>query len=108
MLAIPSTIDVPLRRTEDGAIRIGQTRVLLEIIIRAFQNGDSPEIIAENFSALKLDDIYAVIAYYLQHQDEVHKYMNQVQQDADEIRQKIESKQNLKGLRERLLKRKGK
>ncbi len=55
---------VPLRREESGAIRIGQTRVLLELVIRAFEDGATPETIVQRYSSLSLADVYAVIAYY--------------------------------------------
>jgi uncharacterized protein (DUF433 family) len=105
MLTIPSTIDVPLRRLDDGSIRIGQTRVLLEIVIHAFQRGDTPESIVEDFPALRLDDVYAVLAYYLRHRSEVDEYLAQVGREANTIRQKIEASQETQHLRERLLKR---
>lgn len=38
----------PLREDETGAIRVGNSRVLLEIVIRAFQNGASPESIYQS------------------------------------------------------------
>src|SRR5262245_54690550 len=33
----------PLREDSSGAVRIGQSRVLLELVIRAFQDGATPE-----------------------------------------------------------------
>ncbi len=105
MLTIPSTIAVPLRRLDDGSIRVGETRVLLEIVIHAFQRGDTPEGIVENFPALQLDDVYAVLAYYLRYRSEVDAYLTQVEQNAAAIRQHIEASQETQHLRERLLKR---
>ncbi len=35
----------PLHQDETGAIRVGNSRVLLEVVIRAFQDGASPESI---------------------------------------------------------------
>lgn len=34
----------PLREDETGAIRVGNSRVLLEVVLRAFQDGASPSI----------------------------------------------------------------
>ncbi|MEL6407185.1 MAG: DUF433 domain-containing protein [Chloroflexota bacterium] len=103
MLNIPSTIIVPLRYETDGSIRIGETRVLLEVVVRAFQRGDSPDVIADNCSALKLNEIYAVLAYYLQNRDDVAPYLMDVDKDAQDIREKIEAKQDNHSLRQRLL-----
>jgi hypothetical protein len=36
---------LPLKSDEMGAIRVGNSRVLLEIVIRAFQDGASAESI---------------------------------------------------------------
>ncbi len=54
----------PLRRDASGALRVGHSRVLLELIIRAFQDGATPEAIAQHYPSVTLADIYAVIAYY--------------------------------------------
>ena len=32
----------PLRQEENGAIRVGKSRVLLELVIQAFQDGATP------------------------------------------------------------------
>ena len=42
---------VPLRQGEDGAIRIGDTRVLLELVIELFLEGHSPESICSRIRA---------------------------------------------------------
>ncbi len=92
MIATPAAVDVPLRVDAQGKIRVGGTRVLLELVIRAFQNGESPEGIVEQYSALKLADVYAVLAYYLTHRDDVDTYMRQADQAADRIQHEIEAK----------------
>ena len=52
----------PLREDETGAIRVGNSRVLLEIVIRAFQDGASAESIVDSYSTLTLADTYGAIA----------------------------------------------
>lgn len=106
MIHLPSNVAVPLRTDEDGAIRIGQTRVLLELVIGAFQRGETPEGIVQSFPSLKLDEVYAVITYYLQNRSNVDAYIQQVQADGDQIREKIDASQpDMQDLCERLLKR---
>jgi len=51
------TIPPPLRVEPSGAIRVGQTRVLLELVLRAFQNGATPEIIVQRYPSLRLADV---------------------------------------------------
>lgn len=106
MFTSPAIVNVPLRYDEKGAVRVGDTRVLLEMVIYAFEKGQTPEDIVQSFSSLKLDDVYAVISYYLQNRDEVNQYMAQVEADSEAIRAKIEASQpNMSDIRERLLKR---
>ena len=81
-----------LRTDEHGAILIGDTRITLDVIIAAFQNGDSPEQILEGFPSLKLADIYAVIAYYLNHKDEIDAYLRRRDKEAERIHREIEAK----------------
>jgi len=65
----------PLREESDGSLRVGQSRVLLEIVIRAFEDGATPEAITQRYSTLSLPDVYAVIAYRLRHPEEVEAYL---------------------------------
>ena len=65
----------PLREDAAGALRVGDSRVLLELVIRAFQDGATPETIVQRYSTLKLPEVYAVVAYYLRHQEEVEAYL---------------------------------
>lgn len=105
MLTLPSTINVPLHYENGDTIRIANTRVLLEIVIHAFQRGDTPEGIVESYSTLHLDDVYAVLAYYLQNRHEVDVYMRQVEEDSRIMQEKIEANQpQVQPIRQRLLK----
>ncbi|MCA0457461.1 MAG: DUF433 domain-containing protein [Chloroflexi bacterium] len=91
MLATPTTINVPLRTDENGVIRVGNTRVTLLVLLGAYSRGDTPEQIAEGFDTLKLEDIYAVISYYLSHRAEVDSYMQEVDEKAEQWRQTYEA-----------------
>lgn len=94
----------PLREDASGALRVGDSRVLLELVIRAFQDGATPETIVQRYSTLTLPDVYAVIAYYLRHRGEIEEYLVQREQKAEETRQRMESQQgDLSAIRTRLL-----
>src|SRR5207253_7003582 len=84
---------VPLRQDETGAIRVGNTRVLLELVIEAYLDGASPETIVQWFDSLRLADVYAVIGYYLNHEGEVKEYLGRREELADDVRRKIEAAQ---------------
>ena len=94
----------PLYQDPSGALRIGNSRVLLELVIRAFEDGATPETIAQQYSTTTLSDIYTVIAYYLRHPDEVKAYLAERERMATQVRQRIESQQgDLSEVRQRLL-----
>jgi len=94
----------PIREDADGALRVGNSRVLLELVIRAFQDGATPEAIVQRYSTLALADVYAVIAYYLRHRSEVENYLARREAKAEEVRQRIEGQQgDLSDIRARLL-----
>ena len=91
MLVTPATIDVPLRTDEDGVIRVGNTRVTLLVLLGAYNRGDTAEQIAEGFDTLKLEDIHAVISYYLSHRAEVDSYIQEADEKAEKWRQAYEA-----------------
>ena len=72
----PFTAAVPLRvEPESGRVRVGDTRVALDTVLFQHQRGISPRTIVRYYPTLTLPDVYAVIAYYLQHQKEVDVYL---------------------------------
>jgi uncharacterized protein (DUF433 family) len=97
----------PLKQSEDGVVRIANTRIPLERVVGAFLSGMTPEQIAQNFDVLTIEDVYAVISYYLHHRDEVDAYMVAAEQEAAETRNEIERQFDPAGIRARLLARRG-
>jgi uncharacterized protein (DUF433 family) len=94
----------PLREEETGAIRVGNSRVLLELVIRAFQDGASSESIVHRYSTLSLSDVYNTIGYYLRHRDAVETHLDQREQQAKSVQQRLSSLQtDLSLIRSRLL-----
>jgi uncharacterized protein (DUF433 family) len=94
----------PLREDATGAIRVGNSRVLLELVIRAFQDGASSESIVQRYSSLLLSDVYATIGYYLRHQEAVEAYLSHREQLAASIHQRLLGVQpDLTVIRSRLL-----
>jgi uncharacterized protein (DUF433 family) len=89
----PLSVAVPLREEPRGVFRVGKCRVLLELVIRAFQRGQTPEAIVQSYDTLSLADVYAVVSYYLANPEPIHEYLRQRDIAAEEIRQKIEASQ---------------
>src|SRR5258708_39955501 len=109
-MTIPTlAAEIPPLRTDDaGAIRVGNSRVLLELVIRAFDDGSTPESIVQRYPTAGLPEVYAAIAYYLRHQDEVRAYIANRERQAEQTRQQIDDRQgDLSSIRRRLLSRRG-
>lgn len=99
----PIMLPVPLYEDPPGVLRVGRSRVLLELVIRAHQRGASPQDIARMYNTLDLGDVYAVVAYYLVHPAEVDEYLRKCDEEADAVRRKIESSQRPGPSKEELL-----
>ena len=95
---------VPLRIDAGGAVRVGNTRITLETVVAAFQQGYAAEEIVSKFPALELADVYAVISYYLRHKAEIDIYLAQTEAT---IRQQHPEMFDTAGIRERLVARRG-
>jgi len=94
---------VPLRSDKQGVIRIGKTRVPLDTVVYAFNQGASPEEIVMSYPTLDLGDVYAVINYYLYNREEVDAYLRQRETEAARIRTENEKRFPPEGIRARLL-----
>src|SRR5438477_11331896 len=91
MATLEKTQAMPLRSTEDGTIRIANSRVTLDSVVHHYKLGASAEQIAQKFPALDLADIYAAISYYLNHEEIIEEYLQQQEAEGDEVQRKIES-----------------
>ena len=61
----------------------------LELVVHHYRQGASAEEIAVRFPALRLADVHACLAYYLNHEEEVHEYMTGQRQRADELQERL-------------------
>lgn len=100
-----AAIPAPLREDEHGVIRVANTRIPFDTVLDAFHAGATAEEIAQQYPALDLATVYAVIAFYLQNRDEVEQYMADRRQAAEEIRRRWDSRTDQAALRARLLSR---
>lgn len=96
---------VPLRTDEHGVMRVGKTRVPLDTVVYAFNQGSSPEEIVMSYPSLELIDVYAVVNYYLHNRTEVDAYLSRREADATRIRDENEKRFPQEGIRARLLSR---
>ena len=98
-----SADSLPLRSDGHGTVRVGRTRVTLETLVGAFNDGSSAEEIALGYPSLALADVYTIIGFYLRHRDQVDLYLESQGREADRVRLKYQARLDQSGLRERLL-----
>src|SRR5260370_34403014 len=86
------TQTVPLIQEKDGTVHVTGSRVTLDTLVGAFRKGATAEQIQDSFTSLSLQEIYAVIAYYLEHRPEVDSYLERRREEAALTRKEIESR----------------
>ena len=96
----------PLKANEDGVVLVAQTRVTLDTVVTVFMQGATAEEIVYRYPSLNLADVYATIAFYLNHEPEVEAYLQQRRLQSQEIRAMNQGRFDPQGLRDRLLARK--
>ncbi len=96
-------VTVPLEFSEHGVIRIHNSRVSLDSILHAYNEGATPEEIVYRFPVLRLEAVYAVISYALQYPEFVNNYMQERQIQQAELQKEIREQFPRDGLRARLL-----
>ncbi len=99
MSVLVTTSEIKLTKTEAGVFRIGKTRVSLDSVLIAFNQGATPEQIVQDYDTLELKEIYSVISYYLENRKELDSYLA----ERSERREELRAQSNQNGIRERLL-----
>jgi len=97
--------NVPLVQWEDGSIRVQGTRLLLAMIITAFQQGNTPDVINDCFPSASVTQIEAVIDWYLNNQSVADAYLDEYYAEGERLRLEIQSTPEYKAHSE-ILKRK--
>ena len=82
----------PLRIDETGTIRVGDSRVTLDALLRYWRMGMKAEDIARGLETLSLADVHGALAYYLRHRAEIDDYLRQRDDDSEKLRKEIETK----------------
>lgn len=96
-----------IRTDEHGVMRVGDTRVMLDSVVYAFERGESPEYIQRAHRSLSLEQVYGAITYYLAHREQVGEYLKRQEALWAELRAKSEAENpelyaKLRAARERL------
>ncbi len=82
---------VPLRVDDTGTIRVGPSRVTLDVLLQYWRLGMKPEEIARGLDTLTLADIHGALGYYFRHQSELDDYLRRREEEAEKLRQQIEA-----------------
>ncbi len=107
-MEVPSITEVvPLRTGQDGVIRVSGTRVTVDTLIGAFRDGSTAEEIVQQYPSLPLADVYQVLGYYLKHVAELERYLSRREARFETIRRTHEFRFDPRGVRDRLLARRG-
>ncbi len=93
----------PLVTGPDGVVRVLGTRVPLETVVTAFDEGATAEEIAQRYPSLELAAVYGVISYVVEHRAEVDAYVTKRREHARTTREQIEKVSSPAGIRKRLL-----
>jgi uncharacterized protein (DUF433 family) len=72
---------------QDGAYRIGGTRVSLDSIVYAYRRGASPESIQRSFPSLTLEQVHGALAFYLSHQTAVDSNLVRGEKEFEELQE---------------------
>ncbi len=103
MLTLTQAEVFPVRKEETGAWRVGDSRVLLEMVIQSYRQGATPEMIVQSFDTLALADVYAVITYALRRPSEIDAYLDHRERQAEDVWRRIDASQgDLGDIRRRL------
>lgn len=98
-----AVFEIPIETDADGVIRVAGTRVTLDTLVAAFNEGATAEEIVQQYPSLELGDVYAVIGYYLHNRAEVEQYLERRREEASRVRRENEARFDPKGIRDRLL-----
>ena len=86
-------------------IRVIGSRITLDTLVGFFKQGETVEDLADEFPTLSLEQIKAVINWYLTHQREADEYLEEGKVEAEAFWEKITSTPEYKAAREDLLQR---
>ena len=76
---------------EAGVKHVRETRVSLDSVLVAFHDGATLEEIVQQYDAISLADVYALIGYYLENQPAIDSYLAARRIRREELRREVET-----------------
>jgi len=87
------TIESSYVEHRDGGFWIKGERISLDSIVYCFREGLSPETIVHDcYPALRLEQVYGAITYYLANQSKIDEYLRVSEKEWEAFRAEIEAK----------------
>lgn len=71
----------------NGEYYVAHTRVPIGVIIAAWERGDAPKRIIQQFPSLSLADVYGVIAYFLDHEEDLRAHFARLRDEYERTRE---------------------
>ena len=96
-------VSIPLETNEQGVIRVKGTRVSLDSILHAFNEGATAEEIVLRFPTCAIEDIYTILSWALNNPQFVTEYLGLQTAKRNPLEAEIKQDFTSSGLRERLL-----
>ncbi len=71
-------------KERNGGYYIAGTRISLDSVVYSFERGNLPEAIQKEFPLLRQPQIYGAIAFYLDHQSDIRRYLEEKERKIQE------------------------
>jgi uncharacterized protein (DUF433 family) len=88
--ALPTDRTV-LRIDAGNVVRVGTTRITLDLLVEQYESGATPEDIVRAYDTLTLADVYSAIGFYLNNREWVAEYLGRRVQEAQSLRERVDS-----------------
>lgn len=93
----------PIREDSGGVLRVGRTRVSLDSVLAAYNEGAGADEIVVRFPSLTLGEIRAVLGFYHQKREELDGYLMRAEAEEDRLQEETELRFPKGEIRERIL-----
>lgn len=88
---VQSPNKIYVQTDEHGIMRVGKTRVSLDSVVAAFDQGHSAETIVQRYPALTLEEVYGAITYSLANRETVAEYLERQREVWRALKEKIDA-----------------
>ena len=74
--------NVPLATDADGTVRVRGSRLVFDLIVRAYWNGATPEDMARIYETLDPADAYLIVGFYLKNRPMCDEFLRERERSA--------------------------